>query len=275
LDLIPDSLYSPSGGVRLLSPQAWAQARPSLAERKSTICTTSNKDVTLIWGRKKQFKTTIPLGSSNNVATLRSTPGFRNYAAFMTEIAEVDSDDNPVVLDSQTSIIEDEDEKSSNDIHTMFSPHPMIKQEMLDAAKRDSTTLSQIQIQEKLENASAELLRFHIKYGHIPFARLREMAKQNVIPRRLATCPTPACVACMYGRATRKAWRSKTPINAKVRTTYTKPGECISVDMLTSPSPGFVAQMTGKLTSNRYKYVTVFVDNYSSLGFIYHTTIPR
>ena len=42
----------------------------------------------------------------------------------------------------------------------------------------------------------------------------------------------------------------------------------MSVDMLTSPTPGMIAQMTGKLTSARYRYATVYVDSASSLGYV-------
>ena len=44
----------------------------------------------------------------------------------------------------------------------------------------------------------------------------------------------------------------------------------VSVDMLVSLlSPGFIAQMTGKLTTGRYKYATVYVDHASRLGYMY------
>ena len=43
----------------------------------------------------------------------------------------------------------------------------------------------------------------------------------------------------------------------------------MSVDQLVSPTPGLVAQMTGILTTKRYKYVTVFVDQASKLGYVY------
>ena len=43
----------------------------------------------------------------------------------------------------------------------------------------------------------------------------------------------------------------------------------ISVDQLVSLTPGLIAQMTGKLTTKRYKYATVYVDQYSGFGFTY------
>jgi len=41
------------------------------------------------------------------------------------------------------------------------------------------------------------------------------------------------------------------------------------VDQLESPTPGLIAQITGKLTTKRYKYATVYVDQRSRFGFVY------
>ena len=35
------------------------------------------------------------------------------------------------------------------------------------------------------------------------------------------------------------------------------------------PIPEFIRQVTGLLTKNRYKYVVVYVDKYSGLGYTY------
>ena len=41
------------------------------------------------------------------------------------------------------------------------------------------------------------------------------------------------------------------------------------LDQLESPTPGFVAQLTGILTNKRYNYVTVFVDGYTGYGYVH------
>ena len=47
------------------------------------------------------------------------------------------------------------------------------------------------------------------------------------------------------------------------------PGQIVLVDQLESTSPGFIAQLKGTLTQQRYKYATVFVDQYSRYTFVY------
>ena len=54
--------------------------------------------------------------------------------------------------------------------------------------------------------------------------------------------------------------------------TITEPGELISFDQLESPTPGFIVQITGHLTTKRYKYATVFIDQASNLGYVYMQT---
>ena len=49
----------------------------------------------------------------------------------------------------------------------------------------------------------------------------------------------------------------------------TEPGQIVSVDQLESPTPGFIAQLKGTLTKQRYEYTTVFVDQYSQLSYVY------
>ena len=46
-------------------------------------------------------------------------------------------------------------------------------------------------------------------------------------------------------------------------------GTSVSVDQLVSPTPGLIAQMTGLLMKAKYKVATVYVDQYSSFGYVH------
>ena len=117
--------------------------------------------------------------------------------------------------------------------------------------------------QSKEENTMSEMLRDHQRLGHISFDRIREMARQGLLPKRYVKCPTPACSACLYGKATRKKWRTKTPTRGNLDKRATHPGAVVSVDQLESPTPGLIAQMSGFMTKQRYKCATVHVDQAS------------
>ena len=84
----------------------------------------------------------------------------------------------------------------------------------------------------------------HHRFQHILFSKLQEMARQGILPRRLAQCKITSCSACLYGKATKRAWRSKQEKQRQSNNTL-KPGEVISVHQMVSPVPGLIAQMVG------------------------------
>lgn len=63
--------------------------------------------------------------------------------------------------------------------------------------------------------------------------------------------------------------------DAIVKSKELTPGECIAVDMMTSPTPGIISKLTRNLTKNGYKYVTVYVDPMTKYGFIVMQKLPR
>jgi len=50
-----------------------------------------------------------------------------------------------------------------------------------------------------ISNREAKLLQYYRDFGHVPFPKLQLMAKNGIIPSRLASCPIPTCSACMAG----------------------------------------------------------------------------
>ncbi len=48
------------------------------------------------------------------------------------------------------------------------------------------------------------------------------------------------------------------------------PGDVVSVDQLETSTPGFIGQITGILTRQRIVGSTIFVDQASDMGYVYH-----
>ena len=117
------------------------------------------------------------------------------------------------------------------------------------------------------------MLRWHYRLGHTPFPQLKQMAKYDLLDKRLATIQEfPFCPGCQFGKQTRRAWRHRS--NKKLRRRRLrkarKPGDVISVDTMNSVSvPGLVAQLRGRATLARYNYATVFVDHFSSIDYVH------
>jgi len=286
--LIPKSYYVPQGKVRLLSPQHLAQQLKDVKPQEGTRCITESRQITLEWAQR-QYKLTVNIGKMDNVATFHLAPGISRYEAFCAEID--DNDEDPIIVDSATYISDDEedaeataedmpnpggeeDENQQNefDNHRRHWSEPTPTDFNLDGPQSKRSTPVTVEDDEEDRqptNQAAELLRFHHRYNHIPFPKLQEMAKQGIIPKRLAKCPIPACSACMFAKATKKKWRDKSSNNKDEATKPQRPGEVVSVDQMVSPTPGLVAQLTGILTTKRYRYATVFVDQASRLSYVY------
>jgi hypothetical protein len=248
--IIPDSYYVPQATIRLLSPQHWIQTLNTTG-----ICQTYADHTKLQWDC--YTKTTHM--DHKGVFTFTMSPGFDNFIAYMA-IASDDpyaDDTNPICIECQTTHLTDDLPMDNEPIHTFTFDLPT--QEELQEEQH------QLLLPTPLE---AELLNYHYKYGHLSFARLRELAKQGILPKQLATCATPACLSCIYGTQTKKPWRSK-PHQDYNLPKPSIPGECVSVDILTSPTPGFIAQLTGSLTSRRYHHAAVYVDQATGYGFIH------
>ena len=52
----------------------------------------------------------------------------------------------------------------------------------------------------------AELMQWHYCLGHLPFAKLKLLAKNGEIPRRLTKVPPPKCAGCLFGAMTKVPW---------------------------------------------------------------------
>jgi hypothetical protein len=115
----------------------------------------------------------------------------------------------------------------------------------------------------------ADLLAWHYRLGHLSFDRIYKLAERGDLPGHLKKAKQPKCAACMYGKAHRRQWRTKAPLNQSRIPPVKRPGDVVGIDQLISPTPGFVAQMRGILTSKRYTATTVFVDHHSGLSFVH------
>jgi hypothetical protein len=113
-----------------------------------------------------------------------------------------------------------------------------------------------------------ELHQWHLRLRHLSHAKLDKMIKAGILPKHLSGIEPLKCASCTYGDMTKKPWWSKAqPGHIKPAS---KPGGCVSVDQMVSTTPGFIAQLkTPVLTRRRYSVATIFVDHYSSLGYVH------
>ena len=105
-----------------------------------------------------------------------------------------------------------EDElKGENPRELHLSPEQKgIRTSKLPAVIKDDDTSIIVDKEDRQESSpEAELLMAHHRFQHISISKLQEMARQGILPWRLAQCKIPSCSACLYGKATKRDWRSK------------------------------------------------------------------
>ena len=251
---IPNSFYSPAGGVRLLSPQHFAQQTGDLT---GTGSTTNGRQVTLHW-QNRTANLTIPLSPLDNVATFHLAPGFKNYKTYCQQAA----------VQQQTTAVLDQEKVHQLDLPTnghSIRPwsnaiHPLDGKKQIQQNMIPSTAM---------ESKEQEYLQLHSTLGHIHPDRMQLMVQQGTLPAKYRNCRLPFCASCAYGKSTRKPWRSHSTPNTDEASRPQRPGECVSVDQLISPTPGLIAQMSGKLTTQRYTCATIYVDQYSGFSYVW------
>ena len=94
------------------------------------------------------------------------------------------------------------------------------------------------------------------------------MSQEGILLKWLLECTKPFCTACQYGKLMRKPWQLKGAPTSPIWKAMSA-GQIISVDPLESSTAGFIAQLKGKLITQRYWYVTVFMDQYSQYAYVY------
>ena len=217
--VIPNSYYIPAGNCKLLSPQHWAKAiggkvgQGKVLSDVDTEEITSANSCTLFWGKGRKYQLTIPLGRRDNVATFYLAPGYASFDTFCKECKIEDAHGSLIML--PTGIVsDDEADDDDNDVIPPTQPSKSLWERLIgrdttnddadpeDAAPRPTTfdldgpkveTPAVIEEEKEKkteptqEELQQELMRYHHRFNHASFAKLRCMAKQGIIiPSRLA-----------------------------------------------------------------------------------------
>ena len=280
--IIKGAYLIPEAVTRILSPQHLAQqADDHYPKEEGTGAITTIKSITLFWSQRR-FTKTVPLDPTTNVGLTTTASGARSFRAFCATLNQQETKQTNIFT---THIIPDDEEDESFQPKDPVEP-PQATEDNSDELLKPSDDAPSLTPQAtvidmgpmthvipdepepKTLDPQDELLRWHYRLGHLPFDRVKQLAHAGQLPKRMLNCPAPFCAACQYGKMTKRPWRVKGD-NKGTTKTATRPGQIVSVDQLESTTPGFIAQLKGTLTQQRYKYATVFVDQFSKYTFVY------
>ena len=91
-------------------------------------------------------------------------------------------------------------------------------------------------------NKQATLMRWHYRLNHLAFPKLKQLALNGKIPKKLAKVLSPKCAGCLFGAMTKLPWQGKETKADHEVFVATKPGECVLVDQMMSMEVGLYAQ---------------------------------
>ena len=285
--IIHGAYLIPDAPTKILSPQHLTQqADDHYPRAEGTGALITSKNITLFWAQRCYMKT-VPLDTRTNVGLTTTATGDRSFRAFSDSIKAPETIQPNIFT---THVIPDNDEDSDND--ESFQPTDPIEQPDSDTEDRADASVKRVEVmtQEQPQTTMVdlgpithiipedqeptsldphnELLRWHYRLGHLSFECIRQLTRLGQLPKRLLTCKKPFCTACQYGKLTKRPWRVKGD-DKKSTKVATRPGQIVSVDQLESNTPGFIAELKGKLTQQRYHYAMVFVDQFSGYSFVY------
>ena len=245
--VIPNGLYVKESPSKLLSPQHWAQTAQDFKPLpRGTWCSTYHDCIQLHWAQRKHTKTVKLSEGSGNIATMYTAPSYKAFSIFCN-MCEVEMDEDDPIINMVTHLIpDDENEDCEEQVRQPEAPdaqepgvdwsQPPNTPVSFDLNATDRTDLPVIIEDEEdtavPQNIAAEFLRWHHKLNHMSAAKMQSMAKRGLLPSKLAKCQIPTCTSCLYGKATRRPWRTKPKVGqqgGKLRSA-TEPGQCISID---------------------------------------------
>jgi hypothetical protein len=269
---IPNSLYVPNLKRCLLLPQHWAQE----VGDEQTWMGNYRDSCVLNW---KGGKKTVPFQPTTYMPVFYMAPSPRSYCAFdatfeamealyfqWEKVLEfpgrrdlmVDIVPEEFVAEENLNYDKEVDERVSEDdktIKTSNLPPPPVVENPSEVIRRGPLTFDPSPSQEEGEDTwlaaadnQTKLMRWHYRLGHLLFAKLKQLALNGEIPKKLAKAKPPKCAGCLFGAMTKIPWRGRETKASHEVFVATKPGQCVSVDQTTSTEVGFYAQMKGKLT---------------------------
>ena len=89
---------------------------------------------------------------------------------------------------------------------------------------------------------------WHYRLGHLSFTKLKQLAHNGKIPKKLAKVTPPKCMGCLFGAMTKLPWRGKENKSSHKVFIATKPGETVSINQMALIKAGFFAQLKCALT---------------------------
>ncbi len=238
---IPNSLYVPELKRCLLSPQHWVQeVKDNYPRPKGTRMSQEDEFYYVHWGQAK-YQKLIPYDPSTNVPILYTTASSCAYRAFATTFEAMEAPffrwegvlqfpgcgctiEEPKLIPEEFVAKEkvnyrknvSASEGANADNRTVKTEHlslPQQQQELLKVTQQGPLTFDPSppteeakDVQLSAANKQAELMQWHYRLGNLTFPKLKQLALNGNISKKLTKVLPPKCVGCLFGMMTKLPW---------------------------------------------------------------------
>jgi hypothetical protein len=207
-EYIPNTYYHQTSPYCLYSPQHVAQiADDNYPVKNGTSCTTYATEMELVCDQRTQ-KRTIQLDKGTNIFMMQSAPNFDRFHAFNNIIDEANGNryqmTSPQVSMSDQNMVTDDEGDGENESHsdettTVQSDryHPDLPSDFdahepsftacqpIGEGDQPSGEIAQVPTEDvdiQANSDQAQLLGWHYRLGHLPFAKIQQMAARGDLP---------------------------------------------------------------------------------------------
>ena len=188
--LISNTLYAPKAPFHLLSPQHWSQQSD---DPNGTYCILRHDKMILKWNGA-QLQRQIKLDEKNNCGFIYSMPSCNKYHKFAHSM------NITVEIDQKMSNIRAPEvniDEVAEEYHPV-TPFNFDKDKDFDTEQKE---------EDKIEEGKMLLWKWHVRLNHLPFNKIKLLAEQGRLQKRVIKVEIHFCPTCAYSKATRKPWK--------------------------------------------------------------------
>ena len=135
--------------------------------------------------------------------------------------------------------------KLQHDLSNILSTPLAFRNEVdVGISKEEAQALARPQI---LTPIQQELMDWHHRLYHLSLPKIFRLAELGHLPKSLLNCKknAPLCVACQFGIAHHRPWRTKGKSSGSIRMLdHVEPGDGVSMDQIVSAQPGLIPPNT-------------------------------
>lgn len=118
-------------------------------------------------------------------------------------------------------------------------------------------------LHDNLTFSQRQLLKWHRRLGHIGYHKIQQFSRLGLLPKELST----VCLACQFAKQ-KRSYNTSSLDTHSISAADSRPGDCLSIDLIHSSIGGLIPQNKGKPRTKRYNYACVFVGHATQLTHV-------